>query len=214
MRIFRAVFLAIALTSCVGGDGTDATAIDEGIGDPVADDGTSDPGTGPSAELPTLAGEPPLLTGITAAHNQVRAMVVTSVPLPALVWEPALAATAAAWVAQCRDTQAPTGLIDHNPNRSVGHPYYVGENIYATSALPSSTTAQQAVNMWAAERVNYNYATNTCAAGAVCGHYTQIVWRSTVKVGCAIGDCPNLRYRTSIVCNYGPGGNYSGQRPY
>jgi len=213
MRICFAL-LGIALTSCVGGgDGDGDLSPDEGTGDPVSDDGTGDPGNGPSADLPpSVTGEPAALTGITAAHNQVRAMVVTSVPLPPLVWDPTLAATAAAWVAMCSDQQAPTGLIDHNPNRSVGHPYYVGENVYGTSALPSSSTAQQAVNMWAAERVNYNYATNTCTG--VCGHYTQIVWRNTVKLGCAIGDCPNLKYRTSLVCNYGPGGNYAGQRPY
>jgi hypothetical protein len=202
--------LAIALTSCIGGDG--APAPDESTGDPSIGDGTGDLGGEPSADLPSIAGEPPLLVGITAAHNQVRAMVSTSVPLPPLVWDPALAATAAAWVAKCTDTQAPTGLIDHNANRSVGHPYYVGENVYGSSGLPSSSTAQQAVNLWAAERANYNYATNTC--NGVCGHYTQIVWRNTVKVGCAIGDCPNLKYRTSLVCDYGPGGNYVGQRPY
>ncbi|HWO21420.1 MAG TPA: CAP domain-containing protein [Kofleriaceae bacterium] len=207
MRICCAL-LGIALTSCVGGDG-------DGDGTPASDDGTGDPDNGPSAELPPSAtGEPAALAGITAAHNQVRAMVATSTPLPPLVWDPTLAATAAAWVAMCRDQQAPTGLIDHNPNRSVGQPYYVGENVYGTTALPSSSTAQQAVNSWASEAVNYNYATNTCAAGSVCGHYTQIVWRSTTKIGCALGDCPSLRYRTSLVCDYGPGGNISGQRPY
>lgn len=207
----RYALWAIALTSCVGGVDGDS-APDEITGAPSISDGTGDPGSEPSADLSSLAGEPPLLVGITAAHNQVRASVVTSVPLPALVWEPALAATAASWAAMCRDQQAPTGLIDHNPNRSVGHPYYVGENVYGSSGLPTSSTAQQAVNLWAAEKANYNYATNTC--NGVCGHYTQIVWRNTVKVGCAISDCPNLRYRTSIVCNYGPGGNYVGQRPY
>jgi len=207
MRICCAL-LGIALTSCIGGgDG------EESIGDPSQGDGTGDLGTEPSIDLsPGLAGEPAALAGITAAHNQVRASVATSTPLPPLVWDSALAATAAAWVAQCRDQQAPTGLIDHNANRSVGYPYYVGENVYGTSGSATSSTPQQAVNAWAAERANYNYATNTCTG--VCGHYTQIVWRNTTKVGCAIGTCPNLTYRTSIVCDYGPGGNYVGQRPY
>ena len=112
----------------------------------------------------------------------------------------------------CRDTDAPAGLIDHNPNRSVGHPYYVGENVFGAGGGAGTGTAQQAVNLWASEAANYNYANNTCSG--VCGHYTQIVWRDTRKLGCAIGDCPNLTYRTSLVCDYGPGGNIGGQRPY
>lgn len=195
--------LGIALTSCIGGD-DGASAQEESTGASSAELGVD--------LSPGLTGEPASLTGITAAHNQVRASVVTSTPLPPLVWDSALAATAAAWVAQCKDLQAPTGLIDHNANRSVGYPYYVGENVYGTTGSATSTTGQQAVNAWAAERANYNYATNTCTG--VCGHYTQIVWRNTTKVGCAIGNCPNLTYRTSVVCDYGPGGNYVGQLPY
>ena len=72
----------------------------------------------------------------------------------------------------------------------------------------------QAVTAWADEKVDYTYATNTCAAGKVCGHYTQLVWRATQKVGCALQNCPALQYPSSIVCDYGPGGNFNGQLPY
>ena len=143
--------------------------------------------------------------GITLAHNQVRAMVQTATPLPPLEWDPSLAATAAAWVAQCQGNV----LLSHNAGRSDGHPYYVGENIYASSG---TATAQGAVSSWASEQANYNYANNTCTG--VCGHYTQIVWRTSIKVGCARGNCPNLQYPSTIVCNYGPGGNLNGARPY
>jgi hypothetical protein len=185
--------IGILLASCGGGD--DASGDDAGADGP-----------------PGGVGEPAALMGITLAHNQVRAGVSTSDPLPPLEWDPALAATAAAWVAMCRDQQGPMGLIDHNPNASMGHPYYVGENVYGTSGAARPDTAQQAVTSWASESTSYNYANNTCSG--VCGHYTQIVWRASRKLGCAIGDCPSLTYRTSLVCNYGPGGNVNGQRPY
>jgi pathogenesis-related protein 1 len=152
------------------------------------------------------SGEPPELAGITAAHNSIRA----GVGVGPLHWEPALAATAAAWAARCVDLAAPAGLIDHNPDRSAGHPYYVGENIYASSG---SATAAAAVTAWSAEVDDYGYASNTCAAGKVCGHYTQVVWAATTAVGCARHDCPGLTYRSAIVCDYGPGGN-TGGRPY
>jgi uncharacterized protein YkwD len=150
------------------------------------------------------AGEPAALEGITAAHNEVRA----GVGVPPLVWSESLAATAQAWAEQCVDTQAPAGLIDHNPDRSDGHPYYVGENIYGTTG---SADAEEAVGLWAAEEADYDYDTNTC--NGVCGHYTQVVWSTSEDLGCGIASCPGLQYRNVIVCNYGPGGN-TGGRPY
>lgn len=191
------VLLILACAAC-GDDG----------GSAITDAPPGGGGDGATPDVPGGVGEPTNLVGITLAHNQVRAMVQTGTPLPALTWSPALAATAAAWVAQCKDTMAPTGLVDHNAGRSNGHPYYVGENIYASSG---SATGQQAVTSWASEGANYNYATNTCSG--TCGHYTQVVWRGTLEVGCALGDCPGLTYRSTIVCDYGPGGN-SGGKPY
>jgi hypothetical protein len=148
------------------------------------------------------AGEPLELAGITALHNQVRAAVETGTPLAALQWESALAATARSWAATCD--------FSHNPSRSVGHPYYVGENIYGSSAV---ATAQAAVSLWAAEEQYYDYSTNTCTAGQTCGHYTQLVWRTTLRLGCAPQDCEGSTPRDRIVCNYGPGGN-TGGLPY
>jgi hypothetical protein len=99
-------------------------------------------------------------------------------------------------------------LIDHNGNRSDGHPYYIGENIFGSTG---AANPQQAVSLWASEAEDYDYDSNTCSA--VCGHYTQVVWSTTVEVGCGIATCAGLMYSHVIVCNYGPGGN-TGGRPY
>jgi len=181
-----------------GGAGLDAPAGNGG-------DGPPGPGTDAAIDASPGVGEPPELMGITLLHNQMRQAVVTATPLPALLWDPSLAATAAAWVAQCKDTMAPTGLVDHNAGRSTGHPYYVGENIYASGG---TATAQGAMNSWGAEKANYNPSTGGC--NGTCGHYTQVVWRTTLKLGCALGTCPGLTYASTIVCNYGPGGNSGG----
>lgn len=153
------------------------------------------------------ATEPAELAGITAAHNAVR----SGVGVGPLAWDAALAATAAAWAARCVDVQQPSGLVDHNPGRSDGHPFYVGENIYASTGTAAGTDA---VASWSGEAAHYDHATNTCASGQVCGHYTQVVWAASTALGCARRDCPALRFRSTIVCDYGPGGNISGQRPY
>ena len=187
--MYKRVVVAVLMTAASCGDDGGSTIPDG-------------PGGGGSPD------EPANLTGITAAHNAVRAMVQTSPALPALRWNKDLAATAAAWVAMCKDTDG-NGLIDHNAGRSTGHPYYVGENVFGGSG---AVTAQQAVDLWAGEKANYTYATNTCSG--TCGHYTQIVWRDTLELGCAMGTCPNLQFGNVIVCDYGPGGNVNGQKPY
>lgn len=149
--------------------------------------------------------EPPALAGITAAHNVVRA----GVGVAPLFWNALLAASAQAWADQCIDSDG-NGLIDHNADRSNGFPWYVGENIFGSTGVASP---QQAVDLWAAEVQYYDYATNTCAAGHACGHYTQVVWSTSVMLGCGISSCPGLTYGNGIVCDYGPGGNTGGP-PY
>ncbi|KAJ0561285.1 putative CAP domain-containing protein [Helianthus annuus] len=46
-------------------------------------------------------------------------------------------------------------------------------------------TGTAAVHLWVAEKSYYDYTTNTCASGHVCRHYTQVVWRNSVQLGCA-----------------------------
>jgi hypothetical protein len=165
-------------------------------------------------DAPAGAGEPANLAGITAAHNAVRAMVDTSGiaagPLPPMVWDPALATLAMSWTSQCMDTNG-DGLVDHSSQayrtNAAGYAY-VGENVFASGGTNAS--AQQAVNTWASEKANFTYP-NTCSG--TCGHYTQVVWRTSIHVGCANVNCNNLQYKGTILCNYGPGGN-SGGAPY
>ena len=198
----RAIWLALVV-SCSGSVGDD-----DGNSPTDGQNPTDGQAPGDSRQVPGGDGEPAGLAGITLAHNQVRDMVDTTDPLPFLTWSNELAATAAAWAAQCVDTEQPIGLIDHNPGRSDGHPYYVGENIFGSGG---GASGQEAVQLWAAEGANYTYATNAC--NGVCGHYTQVVRRTTLEVGCALHVCPGLQFGTSIVCDYGPGGN-SGGAPY
>lgn len=43
------------------------------------------------------------------------------------------------------------------------------------------------------------------------GHYTQIVWRNTTEVGCALASRHGQDY---LVCHYNPAGNVSGQKVF
>lgn len=126
-----------------------------------------------------------------------------------MTWDPALAQIAQDYAQSCK--------WGHNDDRSETYPGYVGENIYA--AYGQTTTPADAIESWADEAQYYDYNTNTCQDNQVCGHYTQIVWRDSVKIGCAQVKCPTLTglgwtNADYIVCNYAPGGNYRGEKPY
>jgi len=159
-----------------------------------------------SVSSSVVTNEPTAMSGITAAHNSVRANVSPAppTPMPAMVWDAAVALDAQAWANNC--------VWGHggNPNE--------GQNIYAAAGFTPSTS--DVVTSWANEVADYDYATNTCATGKVCGHYTQVVWASSTKLGCGMAFCttnspfsgfPNWNF---WVCNYSPPGNYVGQKPY
>ncbi len=155
-------------------------------------DGGDDSGTAGSGDADPL--------GAASAHNAVRQAVSPAAdpPLPDLTWGDDLAAVA--------QTVADTCVFEHSGND-------FGENLYAGTGTP---TIQDAVDAWASEVADYDYDSNGCSG--VCGHYTQIVWRDTTRVGCAFADCETLqgagfggRY---WVCEYDPPGNFIGQKPY
>lgn len=169
MRVFVAV-AACALAGCATAD----------RGDDAFDD---------SEEAPFVA-----------AHNAVRAAAspAPDPPLPALVWDDALASVAQSWAERC--------VFEHSGNA-------YGENIAFFSG--DASTPQDVVDGWASEAADYDYAANACAAGAQCGHYTQIVWRDTERVGCGAASCRMLNSEGLFwVCNYDPPGNFVGERPY
>ncbi|EMS67474.1 Pathogenesis-related protein PRB1-3 [Triticum urartu] len=69
------------------------------------------------------------------------------------------------------------------------------------------------LNQDACQKRNYHLNTNTCDAGKVCGHYTQVVWRKSTRIGCARVVCAGNR-GVFITCNYNPPGNFNGERPF
>ncbi|EXB94562.1 hypothetical protein L484_022874 [Morus notabilis] len=117
-----------------------------------------------------------------------------------LVWDPRLEKYAR-WYADKRRYDC--ALVHSNG------PY--GENIFWGSG--EGWTPAQAAEAWVAEQRWYRYWSNSCAGGEVCGHYTQIVWRETRKIGCARVTCFGGK-GVFMTCNYDPPGNYVGERPY
>ncbi|KAF4383649.1 hypothetical protein F8388_014149 [Cannabis sativa] len=85
-----------------------------------------------------------------------------------------------------------------------------GENL---AAGYGEMTGEQAVKFWATEKTMYDYTSNTCKEEDGCGHYLQVVWRNSIRLGCATTKCSNNGL-VFVICSYDPPGNYIGQRPY
>jgi pathogenesis-related protein 1 len=163
-------------------------------------------GTGGTGDLRPL--DRPVMRALVDDHDTARHSVRPAVepPLTSLAWSEPLAQTARAWAASCR--------FKHNGDRG-----NVGENLFATTVTDTRKAVEEAVESWVAERKDYDHRQNRCASGKVCGHYTQVVWRHTRRVGCAVASCTGgspLKAKDwmLVVCNYDPPGNVVGERPY
>ena len=122
----------------------------------------------------------------------------------ALTWDPALAQGAQAYANEL----ASLNLLRHSPKagrRGIGENLWMGTRDYFRPA--------RMVGDWASERSMFRPATfpavSTTGNWADVGHYTQIIWPSTQRVGCAIGKSARADV---LVCRYWPSGNVDGQR--
>jgi hypothetical protein len=122
-------------------------------------------------------------------------------------------------VAQAYIETQSSGSFSHNADRSLdyaacGGSGYVGENWYSGSPLTTDFVGG-ATRAWVdfvwpeswgfndcSERENY-HGDRGCS-GTV-GHYTQVLWANSYKVGCGYTEAGGT------VCNYSPGGNFVGQ---
>ena len=139
-------------------------------------------------------------------HNDARAEVGVN---NALVWDNTLEAAAQVYA----DVLAKKGTFEHDPkNRSNAY----GENLYAWTNKPTLAYAAKA---WVDEKDFYRYGKVGDAATCTqepCGHYTQIIWKDTKKVGCAMSQYTAGTFNGGyvVVCKYQTPGNYIGETPY
>ncbi|XP_028266594.1 peptidase inhibitor 16-like [Parambassis ranga] len=137
-------------------------------------------------------------------HNHYRGQVSPSASamLP-LKWDSSLKLIAERYATKC--------VWNHNPELED-----TGENLFAgTGALD----LRVALEKWFLEHLDYDFQNNSCDEDKMCGHYTQMVWADTHRVGCAFHLCNTMEgldwERVSfLVCNYYPAGNFEGERPF
>lgn len=136
---------------------------------------------------------------ILAAHNAARARAGV-VPL---AWDPQLgraAANYAAWLAV-------THSFQHSNRRARTG---TGENLWMGTR--GYYSYESMVSAWASEgryfRPGIFPAVSRSGSWEDVGHYTQMVWPTTTRVGCAVASNASADY---LVCRYSPAGNVDGR---
>ena len=121
-------------------------------------------------------------------HNQLRAKHHAS----PLIWDNNLANYAENYAKKCHFQHS------HSP---------YGENIAA--GYPSISAA---IHAWYAERAHYSYGWPGFSYRT--GHFTQLVWKSTHKLGCGYATCDGKNGTPGkyLVCEYSPAGNITSRK--
>ena len=149
---------------------------------------------------------------ITKAHNDLRAKYKS----PPLKYSKPLEEAALKWAKKLQKDGC--GMV-----HSHGKVGKTGENLYWASPRimtridgnghkTQSRSLQKVkdkavVQAWYDEVQWYDYDTNSCEKGQMCGHYTQVIWNTTSEVGCAAMACDD---RSQVwVCEYTTPGNVS-----
>ncbi|MGH0116287.1 UNVERIFIED_CONTAM: hypothetical protein FKN15_003467 [Acipenser sinensis] len=83
----------------------------------------------------------------------------------------------------------------------------MGWNIH--DFTPGAASFAEVINLWFSEGQDYNYNSGQCRQNSTCQHYTQLVWATSSRLGCARHLCEmGGASREVFVCAYSPGGNW------
>ena len=134
------------------------------------------------------------------AHNIER----DRVGVPRLKWSGKLAGQAQAWA----DQLARSNRFEHAGERERAS---AGENLWMGPATRYSAEQMIAGFVEEVQHFRPGQFPNVSLTGkwSDVGHYTQLVWRGTEEVGCAVA---RGQRNDVLVCRYWPAGNVIGQR--
>jgi len=157
---------------------------------PAGGDKTQEPKSTTTSTPPNSGGSPSQsdITQYLDGHNNFRKQHDAQ----ALTWSDTLASTAQAWAQKC--------VWKHSEGQ-------YGENLAAGIGLD----IPYAIKMWTDEQSQYD------SSNPQASHYTQVVWKNTKELGCAVVSCnlsifdPSFGPANYYVCEYNPPGNVVGE---
>jgi len=116
-----------------------------------------------------------------------------------MTWDNEVASLAQQWAQKCNTDG--NGWATHG-GTELPDGQRVGQNL----AWGDSEDLPRKIKGWVKEKEMYNVGTGRCDQNwKKCGHYSQMVWHSTNKIGCGVANCPGLGWY--LVCDYYPAGN-------
>ena len=151
-----------------------------------------------SAQVVHAQPGPSFAQRLLVAHNLER----DRVGVPRLKWSNKLAGQAQDWA----DTLARTNRFEHAEDRAGA-----GENLWMGPATRYSAEAMIGGFVEEVRHFRVGQFPNVSMTGSWhdVGHYTQLVWRGTQEVGCAVARGGR---NDILVCRYWPAGNVIGER--
>jgi hypothetical protein len=162
--------------------------------------------TAQTARRGTVRDTAALRAAMLAAHNAERA----ARGVPPLAWSEELAAEATLSAIQLAAEADPVAAHGKQPGAMGVKPR--GENLWTGSRGAYSYAAM--ARAWLDERVYYvdGVMPDISSSGnwLDVGHYSQMIWKTTTMVGCAV--VSDAR-RDLLVCRYDPPGNIAGRNP-
>ena len=136
---------------------------------------------------------------LVGAHNQIR----SAAAVRPTAWDAELAASADAYAAEL----AQSDKFAHSAGTS--RPGQ-GENLWRGTR--GGFTIERMVSDWGSEKRMFRAGrfpnVSTTGRWEDVGHYTQIIWADTLRVGCAVRASRSYEY---LVCRYAQSGNVFGQ---
>jgi glioma pathogenesis-related protein 2 len=136
---------------------------------------------------------------ILRSHNELRARHSA----PAFRLDDRLNRYAQDWA----DHLAASGTFEHSGGK-------YGENLYGVSSssrIDGPAAAAGATDGWYGESAQYRYGSGFSSAT---GHFTQLVWKSSTRLGCGMARGSNGSLNTVyVVCSYDPPGNVTNEFP-
>jgi uncharacterized protein YkwD len=106
-------------------------------------------------------------------------------------------------------------LTSTEPGLSRGHkdldPKY-GENLFwGASSGQTASSATAAADSWYSEIKNYNFANPAASGPGTIGHFTQLVWKASTKIGAGrVFGQDGEWWETYIAVTFEPPGNMAG----
>uniref|UniRef100_A0A383WF23 SCP domain-containing protein n=1 Tax=Tetradesmus obliquus TaxID=3088 RepID=A0A383WF23_TETOB len=164
-----------------------------------------------ASSTPAQAAAPAQYQEILSLHNSYRA---GHAALP-LAWDASLAESASRVVSSCNFKHS--GLETVGENMAAFWDCYDPQNTRPARALKG------AIDSWYNEVAYYNFSNPGFYTNYNAGHFTQVVWLATSRIGCATAFCNgNFQIDLSwvsgrppvsadmVVCHYAPAGNLIG----